>query len=103
MRIISIFITSLLLILVNSAIKFGKYHPNGFQAVTYMYSSDGFWKPLTNLVYGLEKYSSNGSPQHILNSYEFDKLVQKGQSLTCRDEEGHILGDLDLDGELDVN
>ncbi len=70
-------------------------------AVTYIYSSDGFWKPLKNLNYAYNKYSA-GVGTHVLDSAKFDALLTKGQYLTCRDTEGHLIGDLDFNGELDA-
>ena len=92
----------ILLISSNSGnLKFGKFFPNGYEAITYMYSSDGFWKPLKYLNYTWDKYSAGNS--HILNPTAFNFASDKGQFLTCRDQEGHLLGDIDLDGELDSN
>ena len=93
-----LFILILILQLANQ-LKFGKHHPNGQRAVNYMYSSDGFWKSLQYLDYTYDKFSA-GNSNHILSPYDFAKVITRGQFLTCRDEEGHILGDFNKDGEL---
>ena len=101
-------ITFLVFTLLNN-FKIGRNNPFGVKAVTYMYSSDGFWKPLKNLDYTWDKYIAGnqnqtpGSQPHYLNPYEFDKAIQKGQYLTCLDSEGHLLTDFNMDGEIDSN
>ena len=82
--------------------KFGKHNPNGIAAVNYMYSSDGFWKPLAEVNYDWNKFSSGNL--HYVNTVQFGLHEAAGQFLICRDEEGHLLGDVDpMDGELDSN
>ena len=84
-----------------SCLKLGKHHPYGNNAMTYIYSSDGFWKSLQHLDYTYEKYVA--SANHPFSAAEFDKGIAKGQYLTCKDEEEHLFGDLNSDGILDSN
>ncbi len=81
-------------------LKFGRHYPNGEYAVLYCYRNKGFWKPLTNLNYGYNKYSS-GTVNHPFNLVGFNAAINQGQYLTAKDLDGHLLGDFDLDGELD--
>src|SRR4051812_10926687 len=102
MRVLNIALIAIILSSIFCEIKFGKHFGQGLSAVSYIYSSDGFWKQLKDLNYGFDKYSQGNS--HILNPFFFDQMILKGQYLTCRDEEGHLLGDVSpLDGELDTN
>ena len=97
-----IIILLLQFILATCSFKFGVHYPNGYQALSYIYSRDGFWKPLNNLNYLWNKYSA--ATNHDLNLVEFNSAVIKGQFLTCKDLEGHLLGDVSpMDGELDSN
>jgi len=81
-------------------IAFGKQYTQGYWAVSYLYSSDGFWKPLKNIQHNFEKYAV-GTANHAYSPVDFNNAAQMGQYLTCKDEEGHLLGDFDLDGEID--
>ena len=90
----------LLLTKINSKLNWGKHIKNGSKAVNFIYSATGFWKPLRDVDYVKDKYVQ-GSGTHRLNTNDFLNAVNKKAYLTCRDEEGHLLGDLDLDGELD--
>ncbi len=77
---ILLLILQLKLTLLNSSnLKFGPHYPSGLGAVTYCYSSDGCWKPLKNLGYKYNIYSTGPNSNHPkINLSEYNAFLLKG-------------------------
>ena len=85
--------------------EFGQHFPFGSFAVNYIYSDVGTFKPINKeLLYYYNYYDKyDFPPQHPYNQSGLVSMANGQQITTCLDANGHLLGDFDHDGQIDIN
>ncbi len=84
----------------SGSITFGRNYPHGNSAVTYLYCSRGTWREMKGLQYRENKFYHVDNPiSHPTNK----NLDTSTLLLTYKDEEGNLLCDFNIDGEIDSN
>jgi hypothetical protein len=81
---------------------YGQHYPNGDAAVAYLYGPEGTWKFLSNVEYIWNYYPQYATPNHPYDPGALISYANGTRMTTTRDAHGHLLLDLNDDGEIDV-
>jgi hypothetical protein len=81
---------------------YGQHYPQGKASVDYLYGPEGTWKFMSNVEYIWNYYPQYATPNHPYDRNALIGYANGTHMTTARDADGHLLLDLNHDGELDV-